>query len=188
MRLCCFSQAICSTVLELAVCGIACAVHGRRLFRWAADDGRITAEGPEGDTRASLCSNLGMLGVFKYYNFFVELVEPTTTFLGLDISFLKHELLLPVGISFYTFQTMSYTIDLYRGEKVLEKDFLKFAVCVAFFPQLVAGPIVRAKQFLPLLHRVPLMSNERIRDGLLLVFRGLFKKIVIADLLGLLAV
>ena len=137
---------------------------------------------------ASLCSNLGMLGIFKYYNFFVELVGPATTFFGLDISFLKHELLLPVGISFYTFQTMSYTIDLYRGEKVLEKDFLKFAVFVAFFPQLVAGPIVRAKQFLPQLHRVPSMSNERIGDGLLLVFRGLFKKIVIADLLGLLAV
>ena len=137
---------------------------------------------------ASLCSNLGMLGIFKYYNFFVELVGPATTFFGLDISFLKHELLLPVGISFYTFQTMSYTIDLYRGEKVLEKDFLKFSVFVAFFPQLVAGPIVRAKQFLPQLHRVPSMSNERIGDGLLLVFRGLFKKIVIADLLGLLAV
>jgi alginate O-acetyltransferase complex protein AlgI len=137
---------------------------------------------------ASLCSNLGMLGIFKYYNFFVELAGPATTFFGLDISILKHELLLPVGISFYTFQTMSYTIDLYRGEKVLEKDFLKFSVFVAFFPQLVAGPIVRAKQFLPQLHRVPSMSNERIGDGLLLVFRGLFKKIVIADLLGLLAV
>ena len=137
---------------------------------------------------ASLCSNLGMLGIFKYYNFFVELVGPATTFFGLDISFLKHELLLPVGISFYTFQTMSYTIDLSRGEKVLEKDFLKFSVFVAFFPQLVAGPIVRAKQFLPQLHRVPSMSNERIGDGILLVFRGLFKKIVIADLLGLLAV
>jgi alginate O-acetyltransferase complex protein AlgI len=137
---------------------------------------------------ASLCSNLGMLGIFKYYNFFVELAGPAATFFGLDISFLKHELLLPVGISFYTFQTMSYTIDLYRGEKVLEKDFLKFSVFVAFFPQLVAGPIVRAKQFLPQLHGVPSMSNERIGDGLFLVFRGLFKKIVIADLLGLLAV
>ncbi|BFU93636.1 MAG: Membrane bound O-acyl transferase MBOAT family protein [Nitrospira sp.] len=137
---------------------------------------------------ASLCSNLGMLCVFKYYNFFVELAGPTMIFLGLDISFLKHELLLPVGISFYTFQTMSYTIDLYRGEKVLERDFLKFAVFVAFFPQLVAGPIVRAKQFLPQLHRLPLVTPERVQDGFLLVFRGLFKKIVIADLLGLLAV
>ncbi len=137
---------------------------------------------------ASLCSNLGMLCIFKYYNFFVDLAGPATTFLGFDVSFLKHELLLPVGISFYTFQTMSYTIDLYRGEKVLEKDFLKFSVFVAFFPQLMAGPITRAKQFLPQLHRVPTVTNERVQDGLLLVFRGLFKKIVIADLLGVLAV
>jgi alginate O-acetyltransferase complex protein AlgI len=137
---------------------------------------------------ASLCSNLGMLCLFKYYNFFVELVGPATTAFGLDVSFLRHELLLPVGISFYTFQTMSYTIDLYRGEKVLEKDFLKFAVFVAFFPQLVAGPIVRAKLFLPQLHRVPMVSHERVLSGLLLVFRGLFKKVVIADLLGVLAV
>jgi alginate O-acetyltransferase complex protein AlgI len=137
---------------------------------------------------ANLCSNLGMLCVFKYYNFFVEPVGPATTVFGPDVSFLKHELLLLVGISFYTFQTMSYTIDLYRGEKVLEKDFLKFAVFVAFFPQLVAGPIVRAKQFLPRLHRVPAVNHERVQEGLLLVFRGLFKKVVIADLLGLLAV
>ena len=137
---------------------------------------------------ASLCSNLGMLCLFKYYNFFVELAGPATTLFGVDVSFLKHELLLPVGISFYTFQTMSYTIDLYRGENVLEKDFLKFSVFVAFFPQLMAGPIVRAKEFLPQLHRVPLVSQERVQDGLLLVFRGLFKKLAIADLLGLLAV
>ncbi|MDF0643649.1 MAG: MBOAT family protein [Nitrospira sp.] len=155
--------------------------------------GRLIVGEPRTNVRrailiASLCSNLGMLCVFKYYNFFVELATPTIIFLGSDVSFLKHELLLPVGISFYTFQTMSYTIDLYRGEKVLERDFLKFAVFVAFFPQLVAGPIVRAKQFLPQLHRLPLVTPERVQDGFLLVFRGLFKKIVIADLLGLLAV
>lgn len=136
----------------------------------------------------SLCSNLGMLCLFKYYNFFVDLMGPATTLFGLDVSFLKHELLLPVGISFYTFQTMSYTIDLYRGERVLEKDFLKFSVFVAFFPQLVAGPIVRAKEFLPQLQRPPAVSADRIHDGLLLVFRGLFKKIAIADLLAILAV
>jgi D-alanyl-lipoteichoic acid acyltransferase DltB (MBOAT superfamily) len=83
---------------------------------------------------------------------------------------------------------MSYTIDLYRGENVLEKDFLRFAVFVAFFPQLVAGPIVRAKQFLPQLHELPNVTVERFHDGLLLVFRGLIKKIVIADLLATLAV
>jgi D-alanyl-lipoteichoic acid acyltransferase DltB (MBOAT superfamily) len=136
----------------------------------------------------SLTSNLGLLAVFKYYNFFVDLTAPAGSLLGWDLSWMHHELLLPVGISFYTFQTMSYTIDLYRGEKVLEKDFLRFAVFVAFFPQLVAGPIVRAKQFLPQLHRCPNVTVERFHDGLLLVFRGLLKKIVIADLLATLAV
>jgi alginate O-acetyltransferase complex protein AlgI len=136
----------------------------------------------------SLTSNLGLLAVFKYYNFFVDLTTPAGSWLGLDLSWMHHELLLPVGISFYTFQTMSYTIDLYRGEKVLEKDFLRFAVFVAFFPQLVAGPIVRAKQFLPQLHGRPNVTVERFHEGLLLVFRGLFKKIVIADLLATLAV
>jgi D-alanyl-lipoteichoic acid acyltransferase DltB (MBOAT superfamily) len=83
---------------------------------------------------------------------------------------------------------MSYTIDLYRGEEVLEKDFLRFAVFVSFFPQLVAGPIVRARQFLPQLHVLPNVTVERFHDGLLLVFRGLLKKVVIADLLATLAV
>ncbi len=136
----------------------------------------------------SLCSNLGLLGVFKYYNFFVDLAVPAVTMFGVDLSFLRHELLLPVGISFYTFQTMSYTIDLYRGEPVLEKDFLKFAVFVAFFPQLVAGPIVRARDFLPQLRRTPPVTQERVWEGSALVFRGLFKKVVLADLLGVLAV
>lgn len=136
----------------------------------------------------SLTSNLGLLALFKYYNFFVDLADPVVKVFGWDVSFLRHELLLPVGISFYTFQTMSYTIDLYRGEKVLERDFLRFAVFVAFFPQLVAGPIVRASQFLPQLHRLPDVSLDRIQGGLLLVFRGLFKKIVLADLLATLAV
>ena len=136
----------------------------------------------------SLTSNLGLLAIFKYYNFFVDLTSPAALALGWDLSWMHHELLLPVGISFYTFQTMSYTIDLYRGEKVLEKDFLRFAVFVAFFPQLVAVPIVRAKQFLPQLHRISNVTVDRFHDGLLLVFRGLVKKVVIADLLATLAV
>lgn len=136
----------------------------------------------------SLISNLGLLAIFKYYNFFLDVAESPLTLLGWNVSALHHELLLPVGISFYTFQTMSYTIDLYRGENVLERNFLKFAVFVSFFPQLIAGPIVRAKQFLPQLHRPPNFSTDRIHDGLLLVFRGLFKKVVIADLLATLAI
>lgn len=136
----------------------------------------------------SLIFNLGMLGVFKYFNFFIDTAQIFTSYYGYDLSFLKHELLLPVGISFYTFQTLSYTIDLYRNHIDREKDFVKFAVFVSFFPQLVAGPIVRASEFLPQLHRNPNISNERFSNGLLLIFRGLFKKIVIADLLASLAV
>lgn len=136
----------------------------------------------------SLTSNLGLLAVFKYYNFFVDLAGPAVGQFGWNLAWMHHELLLPVGISFYTFQTMSYTIDLYRGENVLEKDLLRFAVFVAFFPQLVAGPIVRAKQFLPQLRGFPNVLADRFHDGLLLVFRGLLKKVVIADLLASLAV
>ena len=136
----------------------------------------------------SLTSNLGLLALFKYYNFFIELSGPAIAMFGWDLSLLRHELLLPVGISFYTFQTMSYTIDVYRGERVLERNFLKFAVFVAFFPQLIAGPIVRAKQFLPQLHHLPNVTTQRFHDGLFLVFKGLSKKVLIADLLATLAV
>jgi D-alanyl-lipoteichoic acid acyltransferase DltB (MBOAT superfamily) len=136
----------------------------------------------------SLTSNLGLLAIFKYYNFFIELSGPAIAMFGWDLSLLRHELLLPVGISFYTFQTMSYTIDVYRGERVLERNLLKFAVFVAFFPQLIAGPIVRAKQFLPQLHHLPNVTAQRFHNGLFLVFKGLSKKILIADLLATLAV
>lgn len=81
----------------------------------------------------SLTWNIGLLAVFKYFNFFVDLGEPVATVLGIDIAPLRHHLLLPVGISFYTFQTMSYTIDLYRDRSLVERNFLKFSVFVAFF-------------------------------------------------------
>ena len=136
----------------------------------------------------SLTWNVGLLAVFKYFNFFVDLSEPVATVLGIDIAPLRHHLLLPVGISFYTFQTMSYAIDLYRYRSHVERDFLKFSVFVAFFPQLIAGPIVRASQFLPQLQTTPRISEENVHAGLYLVFRGLFKKVVLADLLANLAV
>lgn len=132
----------------------------------------------------SMVSNLGLLGLFKYYNFFIEIGQTVSGPLGLDLGFLRHELLLPVGISFYTFQTMSYTIDVYRRELEVEPSLLKFSVFVTFFPQLVAGPIVRAADFLPQMHRIPEVTRARVHDGMRLVFQGLFKKIVIADLLA----
>ena len=92
--------------------------------------------------------------------------------------------LLPVGISFYTFQTLSYTIDVYRGKKEPERHFGKFALYVSFFPQLVAGPIERSERLLPQFHRKVEFNYERIRDGFVLATWGLFKKVVIADRLA----
>ncbi len=132
----------------------------------------------------SLVLNLGLLGLFKYYNFFVDLAQGPLTVFGHDVTFLQHHLLLPVGISFYTFQTLSYTIDVYRREIPCERNFVNFALFVSFFPQLVAGPIVRAAHFLPQLHRTPQVSEARFASGMWLMFQGLFKKIVIADLLA----
>tara|TARA_R110001599_G_scaffold210020_2_gene407262 strand:- start:6339 stop:7613 length:1275 start_codon:yes stop_codon:yes gene_type:complete len=136
----------------------------------------------------SLVVNLSMLGVFKYYNFFYESSVIAMSYFGFSIPPLYHQLLLPVGISFYTFQTMSYTIDLYRGEIDRERSFIKFAVFVSFFPQLVAGPIVRAKDFLPQLHKKIIIVSKQVQIGVWLIFLGLFKKIIIADLLGYLVV
>jgi alginate O-acetyltransferase complex protein AlgI len=133
---------------------------------------------------ASLVGNLGCLAFFKYYGFFVT--ELTRLFEALGVGWQPPhlDLILPVGISFYTFQTLSYTIDVYRGELAAEKSFPRFALFVAFFPQLVAGPIVRASSFLPQIPRPPRLTLAAFDAGLALIFWGLFKKIVIADYLG----
>ena len=136
----------------------------------------------------SVITNLGLLAIFKYYNFFLDVSQQTLTAIGVNVTWTGLNVLLPVGISFYTFQTMSYTIDLYRGQIDHERDFVKFALFVSFFPQLVAGPIVRAKEFLPQLHQQPRIDRREFNGGLVLLFKGLFKKIVIADLLSALAV
>ena len=136
----------------------------------------------------SLVVNLGLLATFKYYNFFWDVAQQTFGIFGLEISSSTIQLMLPVGISFYTFQTLSYTIDLYRRQIEHEPNFIKFAVFVSFFPQLVAGPIVRACDFLPQLQQAPNVDRSRFNIGLVLIFRGLFKKIVFADLLATFAV
>ena len=137
----------------------------------------------------SLTVNLGILCLFKYFNFFVDTGVSMAEMFGFEINRVFHQLLLPVGISFYTFQTLSYTIDIYKKEIEPEKSLLKFAVFVSFFPQLVAGPIVRAKEFLPQLNMPNLKpTQEGFNFGLVLILLGLFKKIVVADLLAFLAV
>jgi alginate O-acetyltransferase complex protein AlgI len=134
---------------------------------------------------ASLVTNVGLLGFFKYFNFFVEETESVLALLGVEANLPQHRLLLPVGISFYTFQTLSYSIDLYRRRIAVERDLTRFALFVSFFPQLVAGPIVRASEFLPQLAEPRTPRADQVRLGVARIFRGLTKKIIFADLLAL---
>lgn len=129
----------------------------------------------------SLIVNLGFLGFFKYYNFFLESFTSTFTFFGGSIQANTLNIILPVGISFYTFQTLSYTIDIYRRKLKPTKSILSFATFVSFFPQLVAGPIERAGNLLPQFHKKRLFNKEEASIGLRQIIWGLFKKIVIAD-------
>lgn len=129
----------------------------------------------------SLGVNLGILGVFKYLNFFIESASSFSTWLGLPLSVSTLSLVLPMGISFYTFQTLSYTLDVYRKRMPPVHSLLDFALFVAFFPQLVAGPIVRARGFLPQLARAPRLREIEFRRHLVLFLIGFIKKACIAD-------
>jgi D-alanyl-lipoteichoic acid acyltransferase DltB (MBOAT superfamily) len=135
----------------------------------------------------SIVSNFGMLGFFKYFNFFVENVHAILLAAGIDVSAPTLRVLLPVGISFYTFQAMSYTIDVYRGELRARTSLIDVAVFVSFFPHLVAGPIQRASFLLPQVESVRRFSPEKARTGFLLICWGFFKKLVIADNVGVVA-
>jgi len=129
----------------------------------------------------SLFANLGILGLFKYYDFFTSSATDLLAAFGVSVQPQLLNVVLPVGISFYTFQTLSYTIDIYRGALRAHHSLLDFSVFVAFFPQLVAGPIVRAKDFLPQVARRRKLDLDQIYVGGYLVFWGLFKKVFIAD-------
>lgn len=130
---------------------------------------------------ASLVGNLGMLAVFKYFNFFIGNVQEFLELVGLPSFGWTLNIFLPAGISFYTFQTLSYTIDIYRGGLEPRKDFINFAVFVAFFPQLVAGPIERAKRLIPQFEKKRRLDPVSVHDGVCLMIFGFFKKLVIAD-------
>ncbi len=134
---------------------------------------------------ASLCGNLGLLAYFKYGGFFSEMLISLGQFAGWNVSWPPLRVVLPVGISFYTFQTMSYTIDVYRGDLPAERSWLRFAFYVTYFPQLIAGPIVRAADFVPQIAQRPMVDATVFERSVALIFRGLLKKIVLAD--GLLA-
>ena len=129
----------------------------------------------------SILVNLGFLGFFKYYNFFLDNFITAFSFFGQEIQANSLNIILPVGISFYTFQTLSYTIDVYKRKLEPTKDFIAFSAFVSFFPQLVAGPIERATHLLPQFYKKRAFDYSKAVDGMLQILWGLFKKIVIAD-------
>ena len=129
----------------------------------------------------SVLVNLGFLGFFKYYNFFLDNFKSAFTFFGSEINANSLNIILPVGISFYTFQTLSYTIDVYKKRLNPTRNFVSFAAFVSFFPQLVAGPIERATNLLPQMLSARKFEYSEAVDGLRQILWGLFKKIVIAD-------
>ncbi|WP_196894919.1 MBOAT family O-acyltransferase [Aureivirga marina] len=129
----------------------------------------------------SIAVNLGLLGFFKYYNFFLNSFVDTFSFFGKTIQGNSLNIILPVGISFYTFQTLSYTIDVYRKDLKPSKNPIDFFTYVSFFPQLVAGPIERATNLLPQFSKKRQFNLENAKNGINQIIWGLFKKIVIAD-------
>jgi D-alanyl-lipoteichoic acid acyltransferase DltB (MBOAT superfamily) len=129
----------------------------------------------------SLFFNLGLLGLFKYYNFFIESWVDAWASAGITMQVSTLSIILPVGISFYTFQTLSYTIDVYKKQLKPTSNFIQFATYVAFFPQLVAGPIERATHLLPQFKVMHKFDYTLAKSGISLIVWGLFKKMVVAD-------
>lgn len=146
---------------------------GQLIWRAASQRVRRAALG------ASLVGNLGLLGFFKYFNFFIESAQAILEPFGLHVGTL--DIVLPIGISFYTFQTLSYSIDVYRGRIAACGNLLNFAIYVAFFPQLVAGPIVRAAELLPQIDRMLRPRGDQLYTALTQLLRGFVKKVLIAD-------
>jgi len=146
--------------------------------RWL-DEGRPTNR--RAVLMISVVTNLGLLGFFKYFNFFIDSAAVLLETVGLHANLPTLRVILPVGISFYTFQTLGYTIDVYRGRAAAERNLLTFATYVAYFPQLVAGPIERATQLLPQLSRERFIDQERLATGAQLILIGLTRKVAIAD-------
>ena len=130
---------------------------------------------------ASIVANLGVLGFFKYADFFLHTATDALNIFGLSVAPRTLGLVLPVGISFYTFQSMSYTIDVYRRELPATRSLTNFLAYVSFFPQLVAGPIERARHLLPQFERTRLITLSMVQEGIWLILWGMFKKVVLAD-------
>jgi alginate O-acetyltransferase complex protein AlgI len=134
--------------------------------------------------RISLVTNLGLLGFFKYYNFFAESLHALLAGVGLNVPLGTLEIILPIGISFYTFQALSYTIDVFRGQIHATRSFWDFFLAVLFFPHLVAGPIQRASNLIAQVVQPRKVTSTQVFDGLHLIVWGYFKKVFIADRLA----
>jgi D-alanyl-lipoteichoic acid acyltransferase DltB (MBOAT superfamily) len=162
----------------LAVSSLINYAAGRLLAVTVSDRGRRQL------VAGAIALNLGILGFFKYYGFFMESLSDLLTRVGLerDLPFL--EIILPIGISFFTFHGISYVVDVYRGKIPAEKSPLDVFLYISFFPQLVAGPIVRAADFLPQLKTEPRLDRAMVANGIVLILIGLFKKMVIANYLA----
>ncbi len=148
--------------------------------------GRRIARAADSGTRrrwllVSVAMNLGFLGFFKYFNFFADSFAALMRTAGVQADWVTLHIVLPIGISFYTFQSMSYTIDVYRRKIEPERDFLVFAAFIALFPQLVAGPIVRASLLLPQMHQTKRFRWPNLFLGLEMILMGFFLKLVVAD-------
>jgi len=133
----------------------------------------------------SVVNNLCLLGFFKYAGFITDNLNGLLSLLGIRYDIPAPGILLPVGISFYIFQSMSYTVDYYRGNIERERSFIRYATFVSLFPRLLAGPIERAKNLLPQLHKMPRLCTRDVTDGLSLFTVGLFKKVALADYMAL---
>jgi alginate O-acetyltransferase complex protein AlgI len=132
----------------------------------------------------SVVSNLGVLGFFKYANFLYDTAARVGGFFGVEIIYHRLDILLPIGLSFVVFQTLSYTIDVYRGDCKARRSWVDVALFISFFPQVIAGPIVRASHFLPQLDRRPVLAEDAGAEALLRIAKGMVKKLLIADLLA----
>ena len=152
--------------------------------------GRWIAAAPRGSSfrrallAVSLSANLGLLGYFKYTGFLLEVASDVSRAFGSPLPVPAFSTVLPIGISFYTFQSLSYTVDVYRGRISAEPSLLRFASFITFFPQLVAGPIVRASQFLPQLYQRPQLTRQDVDFALYRIVKGVVKKVVFADFIA----
>ena len=133
----------------------------------------------------SIVCNLGILGFFKYFNFFISSLQESFSAIGYTFDTWSLSIILPVGISFYTFQTLSYSFDIFNNNLKPTKDFISYSAFVSFFPQLVAGPIERAKNLLPQFINKRYFNSTNAINGCSLIIYGLFKKVVIADRLAI---